>query len=204
MSDTPIADYALISDCHSAALVSTRGSVDWLCFPRFDKPSVFGRLLDQNAGHWTVRPTESARVTRRYLDQTMVLETAVRSASGASKIIDAMALDPSDQGHDLGAGAPGVVIRRIECLDGQMEFQMEYAPRPRVRAHLPFAVARPGGRRGTGGARTFWCSRVPLSSIWTALWQELVSRFLRATQSVSRFTTGRAGSLHRRLGRRRT
>ena len=152
MSDTPIADYALISDCHSAALVSTRGSVDWLCFPRFDKPSVFGRLLDQNAGHWTVRPTESARVTRRYLDQTMVLETAVRSASGASKIIDAMALDPSDQGHDLGAGAPGVVIRRIECLDGQMEFQMEYAPRPEYGLIYPLLSPVPGGVAARGGA----------------------------------------------------
>ena len=56
MSSTPIADHALLSDRHSAALVSREGSVEWLCFPRFDSPSVFGRLLDDEAGHWSIRP----------------------------------------------------------------------------------------------------------------------------------------------------
>jgi alpha,alpha-trehalase len=64
MSSTPIADHALLSDCHSAALVSRQGSVEWLCFPRFDSPSVFGRLLDDEAGHWSIRPAADFRVTR--------------------------------------------------------------------------------------------------------------------------------------------
>ena len=72
MSHLPIAEYALLSDCRSAALVSKDGSVDWLCFPRFDSPSVFGRLLDARAGHWSIRPTGDAEASRRYVEDTMV------------------------------------------------------------------------------------------------------------------------------------
>ena len=75
MTDTPIAEYALLSDCHSAALVSRSGSIDWLCFPRFDKPAVFARLLDEDAGFWSITPTSPAEHTRRYLDRSMTLET---------------------------------------------------------------------------------------------------------------------------------
>ncbi len=70
----PIADYALLSDCRSAALVSRDGSVDWLCFPRFDKPSVFARLLD-TSGHWSVRPVGEFQASRTYVEDTMVLST---------------------------------------------------------------------------------------------------------------------------------
>ena len=82
VSSTPIADHALLSDCHSAALVSTAGSIEWLCFPRFDSPSTFGRLLDDTAGHWSICPVADAAVTRRYLDSTMVLETTFQTSTG--------------------------------------------------------------------------------------------------------------------------
>jgi GH15 family glucan-1,4-alpha-glucosidase len=68
---TPIADYALLSDCHRAALVSRAGSVDWLCAPRFDSPAVFGRLLDEEAGHWSITPAGDHESAREYEDGTL-------------------------------------------------------------------------------------------------------------------------------------
>ena len=82
MSTTPISDHALLSDCRSAALVTRDGSVDWLCFPRFDGPSVFGRLLDDDAGHWSIHPVGQATTSRRYIDGTMVLETTFSTGTG--------------------------------------------------------------------------------------------------------------------------
>jgi len=125
MSTLPIGDYALLSDCRSAALVRRAGSVDWLCFPRFDAPSVFGRLLDDDAGHFSVRPAGQAEVARRYLDQTMALETTFRTATGSAVLVDALAVGRNDRGHDLGAGSPGVLLRRLTCTDGQVDVEVE-------------------------------------------------------------------------------
>src|SRR6478735_6021529 len=99
MSGLPIADYALLSDCRSAALVSRSGSIDWLCFPRFDGPSVFGRLLDESAGHWSIRPVEQAEATRRYVDDTMLLETTFTNESGSVVLVDALAVGRNERGH---------------------------------------------------------------------------------------------------------
>src|SRR5215472_7051874 len=67
MDSLPIGEYALLSDCRSAALVSRDGSVDWLCFPRFDGPSVFSRLLDPVGGHFEIRPAGEFKASRRYV-----------------------------------------------------------------------------------------------------------------------------------------
>ncbi len=87
-----IEDYALLGDLHSAALVSTAGSVDWLCLPRFDSPAVFAALLhDEQAGHWTLRPAAANNCTaRRYAGDTLVLETDWVTGDGAVRVIDFM------------------------------------------------------------------------------------------------------------------
>src|SRR3984885_13124879 len=102
MSTTPIADYALLSDRHSAALVSREGSIDWLCFPRFDSASIFGRLLGDEAGHWAIQAAGATEVTRRYLDRTMVLETTSRTPTGTVVIVDVLAMGDGNRGHQLG------------------------------------------------------------------------------------------------------
>jgi GH15 family glucan-1,4-alpha-glucosidase len=152
MSTLPIGDYALLSDCRSAALVSRDGSVDWLCFPRFDAPSVFARLLDEDAGHFSVRPAGEAEVSRAYLDQTMALETTFRTPTGAAVLVDALAVGRNDRGHDLGAGSPGVLLRRLTCTEGQVEVEVSYAPRPEYGLIHPLLGQVPGGLAARGGA----------------------------------------------------
>ena len=152
MSTIPIADYALLSDRHSAALVSRDGSIDWLCFPRFDSPSVFGRLLGDEAGHWSIRPNEATQVTRRYLDRTMVLETTFRTPTGTVTITDALAMGDGNRGHDLGQGAPHVLLRRATCVEGEVDLSMEYVPRPEYGLVHPLFDAVDGGVVAFGGA----------------------------------------------------
>ena len=87
-----IEDYALLGDLHTAALVSTTGSIDWLCLPRFDSPAAFAALLDNHkAGHWTLAPVAADKCTsRRYAGKTLVLETNWVTADGAVRVIDFM------------------------------------------------------------------------------------------------------------------
>lgn len=152
MSTTPIADYALLSDCNSAALVDRTGSVDWLPLPRFDGPSIFGRLLDDTAGHFSVRPTSFDRVERSYVDPTLVLETVFHAESGELALQDALAMGPNDEGHDLGAHSPRVLLRAARCTRGEIELQVEYAPRPEYGLVRPLLRLIDGGVLARGGA----------------------------------------------------
>ena len=134
-----IADYGFLSDCHSAALVDRHGSVDWWCVPRFDSPSVLGRLLDPDAGHWALSPAQDFETERRYLGRTLVLRTVFRTADGEVAVTDALGLQPGARGHDIGLESPHVLIRRIEGRQGAVEMvsdlvaRMEYG---RTRPHL--------------------------------------------------------------------
>ena len=152
MSSTPIADYALLSDRHSAALVSRDGSIDWLCFPRFDSPSIFGRLLGDEAGHWAIRADGATQVTRRYLDRTMVLETTFRTPTGTVAITDALAIGDGNRGHELGNGSPHLLLRRASCTEGKVELSLEYVPRPEYGLVHPLFDVVDGGLAAFGGA----------------------------------------------------
>lgn len=152
MSTRPIGSYALISDCHSAALVGDDGSIDWLCFPRFDRPSVFARLLDEAAGHWSIRPTEVTSSSRRYVDRSMVLETTFRTPTGALTLVDAMSMGEGVREHELGHDSPHVVVRRLTCTEGTVQVDIEYTPRPEYGLIYPILTAADGVVSARGGA----------------------------------------------------
>src|SRR5437764_5717702 len=92
---SPIAEYALLGDLHTAALVSRAGAVDWLCLPRFDSGSAFGALLDPEAGSCVVELDEPAAAppARDYLEGTLVLETMLYAEGGEARVLDCLLLD---------------------------------------------------------------------------------------------------------------
>ena len=151
MDSLPIGEYALLSDCRSAALVSRDGSVDWLCFPRFDGPSVFCRLLDPAGGHFAIRPAGEFEVRRRYVDQTLVLETTFTTARGTAVLTDGLAFGRNERGHDLGARSPGTLLRSLACTGGEIQAEISYAPRPLYGLIRPVLVPVPGGLAAQGG-----------------------------------------------------
>jgi GH15 family glucan-1,4-alpha-glucosidase len=152
MSSVAIAAHAFISDCHSAALITEDGSVDWLCFPRFDSPSVFARLLDEQAGHWSIRPAGRYTASRRYVDRTLVLETTFRTATGTVVLTDALAVGADNTRHALGKGAPHLLIRSVVCVNGNVEVEVSYAPRPEYGLLRPLLSNVDGGLTARGGA----------------------------------------------------
>jgi GH15 family glucan-1,4-alpha-glucosidase len=154
MSRLPIADYALLSDCRSAALVSRSGSIDWLCFPRFDSPSVFGRILDDSAGHRSIRPADGRpyATTRRYVDDSLVLETTFSTANGSVTLMDGLRVGRNERGHNLGAGAVSTVLRRAVGVVGSVDLELEYTPRPEYGLVSPALYPEMDGLTTRGGA----------------------------------------------------
>src|SRR5689334_4060752 len=112
-----IEDYALIGDCETAALVGRDGSIDWLCFPRFDSAACFAALLGTpEHGRWLLAPTDTIlAIRRRYREGTLVLETEYHTDSGVVVVIDCM--PPRTTSHD--------VVRMVEGRRGQVRMRME-------------------------------------------------------------------------------
>jgi GH15 family glucan-1,4-alpha-glucosidase len=123
-----IQDYGIIGDCRSAALVSRDGSIDWLCWPRFDKPSIFAALLDrERGGFWRISPVGPTTIERRYLQDSNVLETRFTNHSGSAILTDVMP-GTSHASHQNAFTPDHEIIRRVACVAGELEFEIEFFP----------------------------------------------------------------------------
>ena len=154
-----IGAYALLGDCHSAALVSSRGSIDWCCMPRMDQGSLFGRILDADrGGYCQIRLANGAEPhARRYKDDTLVLETSLAGEAGDGRIVDCLTMrkggahDPHNQ-----------LLRVVECDRGMLELEIDIVPRfdyggvrPWMRRHGRHVHSAVGGDDGLA----IWCDR---------------------------------------------
>jgi GH15 family glucan-1,4-alpha-glucosidase len=134
----PIGDYGFLSDCETTALIAPSGNVEWLCLPRMDSPSVFGSILDRDAGGFRIGPADVAvPAARRYVPGTMVLETSWETRMGWVVVRDALCVGPwhhesersrshrrSPTDHD----ADHVLLRLIECIQGSAEIKLDCEP----------------------------------------------------------------------------
>jgi GH15 family glucan-1,4-alpha-glucosidase len=138
----PIADYALIGDCHSAALVSRQGSIDWCCLPRFDSDSCFGRLLDwSNGGYFQICPVGHFSSRREYLEKSLVLVTTFRSGGGEARLIDFFAMRAGGRQRPRRE-----IVRIIAGVSGTLRLHVRFVPR------LDFGEVKPWIRPCSGGA----------------------------------------------------
>ena len=113
---------------------------------------MFCRLLDHAGGYFAIRPAGEFQVSRRYIDQTLVLDTTFTTARGTAVLTDALAVGRSERGHHLGAHSPGMLLRSLVCTRGEIQAEVSYAPRPEYGLIHPVLVPVPGGLAARGGA----------------------------------------------------
>lgn len=138
----PLEHYALIGDTHTAGLVGSDGSLDWLCLPRFDSGACFAALLGgPEDGRWLIAPTAAARSSRSYRDDTLVLETEFRTQTGTVRVMDCMPIRD---------GVPNVV-RLVEGVSGKVEMQTELVIRFDYGSAVPWVRRVKGGHLAIAG-----------------------------------------------------
>ena len=122
MGYLPIEDHGVIGDLHTAALVGSEGTIDWLCLPAFDAPSVFCSILDdEKGGHFKLKPLEYARSQQLYLPDTNVLLTRFLSPEGVAEVLDFMPIEPKgEERHQL--------VRSVRVILGEMTLEAECRP----------------------------------------------------------------------------
>jgi GH15 family glucan-1,4-alpha-glucosidase len=151
---TRIEDYALIGDLHAAALVSRTGSIDWLCFPRFDSGACFASLLgSEDDGRWVIEPAEPAhRVSRRYRGGTLILETEWETSTGVARVLDFM--PPRGTAPD--------VVRIVEGIRGRVRMWTELVIRFDYGSIVPWVRRMNGQARIAIGGPDALCLRTPV------------------------------------------
>lgn len=142
MSAARIDDYALIGNGLSAALISRGGSVDWMCWPRFDSPALFAHILDKDrGGSWRIGPLGSFKASRNYLEHCPVLQTTFRTNGGLAVLTDLMPVP--------GEGVPFLqpqqeLVRHLYCDEGSVDFEFLFDPRPEYGMHRAHIIDRGG------------------------------------------------------------
>src|SRR3954468_4610231 len=134
----PIADYAFLSDCESTALVAPSGAVEWMCVPRMDSPSIFGALLDRDAGMFRLGPDGvNVPTARRYLPGTMVLETSWGTRGGWVIVRDALLIGPWHREQTRSKtyrrtptdyDAEHAFVRLVRCVNGELQLNLDCEP----------------------------------------------------------------------------
>ncbi len=132
-----IGDYALIGDCHSAALVGLDGSIDWACFPRFDSPAVFCKILDEErGGAFSVSPEATVSSQRQYIEGTNVLQTTFRCERGVLEVTDCMPVRGERDPRTLRTYHS--ILRRLECTEGTVDVRVAIEPRFEYGRFVPY------------------------------------------------------------------
>ena len=133
----PIGDYAFIADCHSSALVSKTGSIDWCCMPRVDSKSCFGRILDwEKGGYCQIIPSAAFEASRRYIPNSLVLETTFRTGAGEVRVCDCMTMRRGGQHNPYRQ-----ILRIVEGVSGRVEVNLTVSPR------LDYGAVKPWVRK---------------------------------------------------------
>jgi GH15 family glucan-1,4-alpha-glucosidase len=163
-ADSEIQDYGVIGDCRAVALISRQGSIDWLCWPRFDKPSIFGSLLDrERGGHWRISTEFPQKIAREYIPDSNVLQTKFSSTNGEATLTDLMPIvDESSNQRPMTTDHE--IIRVAECTAGEIAIDVAFVPRAEY--GLKAVHIREAGKLGLRmevGRGVYWLrSSIPL------------------------------------------